>query len=57
VSIPWDPALEAGAQTTLASLQPRTREAMVALAAAVADQFVTGGDLRPGKTEQHSAEL
>lgn len=37
--IPWDRALEAGAQTSLEDLAPATRSAYVELAAAIADGF------------------
>ena len=39
VRIPWDPHLEAGAETTLADLRPATQRAYLDVAAAVADQF------------------
>ena len=42
VTVPWDPALETGAQTMLASLREATREGLVEVAAAVADGFATG---------------
>jgi putative peptide zinc metalloprotease protein len=41
ISVPWDRALESGAQTGLSSLQQSTRDALVELAAAVADNFAT----------------
>jgi putative peptide zinc metalloprotease protein len=44
VTVPWDPALETGAQTSLASLRPATRDGLVEVAAAVADGFA---DERP----------
>jgi MinD-like ATPase involved in chromosome partitioning or flagellar assembly len=37
--IPWDTALEAGGRTLLSRLAPKTREAFVDVAAAVADRF------------------
>ena len=39
VRIPWDPRLEAGAETGLEELRPATRQAYLDLAAAVADGF------------------
>jgi putative peptide zinc metalloprotease protein len=45
VRIPWDPALEAGAQTGLEDLRPATRQAYLVLAAAVADGFTRPGRL------------
>jgi putative peptide zinc metalloprotease protein len=39
VRIPWDPALEAGAETELDELRPATRDAYVRLAESVADGF------------------
>lgn len=45
VRIPWDPALEAGAQTGLEDLRPATRQAYLELAAAVADGFARQGRL------------
>lgn len=42
VTVPWDPALETGAQTRLSSLREATREGLVEVAAAVADGFATG---------------
>jgi putative peptide zinc metalloprotease protein len=39
VSIPWDPHLQAGAETGLDELRPATRQAYLDLAAAVADGF------------------
>lgn len=41
VTIPWDPHLEAGAQTSLDELRPATRHAYLELAAHVADGFAT----------------
>jgi putative peptide zinc metalloprotease protein len=39
VTVPWDPALETGAQTELAQLRRDTRDSLVAVAAALADNF------------------
>ncbi len=39
VRVPWDPALEAGAETELDELRPATRDAYVRLAESVADGF------------------
>jgi len=39
LSVPWDPALEVGAQTNLSGLRRQTRDDLVQLAAAVADNF------------------
>ncbi len=39
VSVPWDPALETGAQTNISGLRPATRDALTELAASVADHF------------------
>jgi len=39
VQVPWDPHLEAGAESSLEQLQERTRHAYLQLAAAVADGF------------------
>jgi putative peptide zinc metalloprotease protein len=41
VTVPWDPALETGAQTVLSSLREATRQGLVEVAAAVADGFAT----------------
>jgi putative peptide zinc metalloprotease protein len=41
VTVPWDPALETGAQTMLSSLRSDTRDSLVEMAAAVADDFQT----------------
>jgi putative peptide zinc metalloprotease protein len=46
VTVPLDPALENGAQASLSALQPATRDALVELAAAVADHFATHDVLR-----------
>jgi putative peptide zinc metalloprotease protein len=40
--VPWDGALETGAQTEIDTLQRPTRDALVAVAAAVADNFREG---------------
>ena len=39
VRIPWDPHLEAGAETVVEELRPQTREAYLELAAAIASGF------------------
>jgi putative peptide zinc metalloprotease protein len=39
LSVPWDSALEAGAQTNLSGLRRQTRDDLVQVAAAVADNF------------------
>jgi len=39
IRVPWDPALAAGATTTLEELKPATQLAYLRLAAAVSDQF------------------
>ena len=39
VRVPWDPHLEAGAESSLEQLRPATRDVYVELAAAVADGF------------------
>jgi len=41
VRIPWDPHLEAGAESSLEQLKPPTRNAYLELAAAVADGFTS----------------
>ena len=46
VTVPWDPALETGAQTRLSSLRRETRESLVEMAAAVADNFLIDGPRR-----------
>lgn len=43
VTVPWDAALEPGALTDMSSLHRRTRESLVDIAAAVADNFVAEG--------------
>ncbi|GAB7003841.1 hypothetical protein JCM18899A_13130 [Nocardioides sp. AN3] len=39
LTVPWDPALATGAQTSMASLRRQTRDGIVQVAAAVADIF------------------
>jgi putative peptide zinc metalloprotease protein len=39
VQVPWDPHLDAGAETQVDQLQPATRRAYLEVAAAVADGF------------------
>ena len=39
LTVPWDPALETGAQTLVSSLRADTRASLVEVAAAVADSF------------------
>jgi putative peptide zinc metalloprotease protein len=39
VTVPWDPALETGGQTEMAALRPDTYDALIQVAAAVADNF------------------
>lgn len=46
VTVPWDPALESGAQTRLSMLRRETRESLVEMAAAVADNFALNGARR-----------
>jgi len=46
VTVPADPSLESGAQTSLSAFRPATRDALVELAAAVADHFATHDVLR-----------
>jgi putative peptide zinc metalloprotease protein len=46
VTVPSDPSLESGAQTSLSALQPATRDALIEVAAAVADHFATHDVLR-----------
>ncbi|HEX6149467.1 AAA family ATPase [Nocardioides sp.] len=41
--VPWDPALENGAQTDLSVLRPRTRDSLLQVAAAVAETFHDSG--------------
>jgi putative peptide zinc metalloprotease protein len=43
VTVPWDSALEQGALTDMSSLNRRTRDSMVDIAAAVADNFARMG--------------
>jgi putative peptide zinc metalloprotease protein len=44
VTVPWDDALEQGALTDMSSLHRRTRDSLVDIAAAVADNFVEMGE-------------
>jgi putative peptide zinc metalloprotease protein len=46
VTVPWDDALEQGALTDMSSLHRRTRESLVDIAAAVADNFLQMGGRR-----------
>ncbi len=46
VRIPWDPALAAGARTSIEDLRPATRKAYLTLAATVADGFDDPGARR-----------
>lgn len=46
VTVPWDPALETGGQTTLSTLRSETQDGLVAMAAAVADNFPMSGARR-----------
>jgi putative peptide zinc metalloprotease protein len=46
VTVPWDGALEQGALTDMSSLNRKTRDSLVDIAAAVADSFVQVG-VRP----------
>jgi hypothetical protein len=39
VTVPWDALLDAGAEADLEDIRPRTRDAYLELAAAVADGF------------------
>jgi putative peptide zinc metalloprotease protein len=48
VRIPWDPQLEAGAQTGLDELRPQTRDAYLDLAAEVAEGFPNSAPQRAG---------
>jgi putative peptide zinc metalloprotease protein len=41
VQVPWDPHLEAGAESSLERLRPKTRNAYLRVAAAVADGFAS----------------
>ena len=43
LTVPWDPALEAGARTDLDGLDRRTRDSLIAVAASVADNFNEDG--------------
>ena len=44
VTVPWDGALEQGALTDMSSLHRKTRDSLVDIAAAVADNFVRMGE-------------
>ena len=44
MTVPWDDALEQGALTDMSSLHRKTRDSLVDIAAAVADNFVEMGD-------------
>jgi putative peptide zinc metalloprotease protein len=55
VSVPWDPALETGAQTGLSHLRPETRNALVELSAAVADNFAAPDVIRAQAAEHNLA--
>lgn len=44
VTVPWDDTLEQGALTDMSSLHRKTRDSLVDIAAAVADNFVQMGD-------------
>ncbi|MGH8827513.1 MAG: MinD/ParA family ATP-binding protein [Jiangellaceae bacterium] len=46
ILVPWDRALETGAQTALSALRNETRQGLVDVAAAVADNFVKTGATR-----------
>lgn len=46
VPVPWDKALEVGAQTQLSALHKDTRQALIEMSAAVADRFVQAGARR-----------
>ena len=46
VVVPWDAALETGARTALSMLEPVTREALLDMAAAVAENFPASGGTR-----------
>jgi putative peptide zinc metalloprotease protein len=56
VSVPWDRALETGAQTGLSNLSPDTRNALVELSAAVADNFAASDFVR-AQPAQHDLAL
>jgi putative peptide zinc metalloprotease protein len=43
VTVPWDPALEVGAQTAMSALRQETHDSLVEVAAAVADNFPMSG--------------
>jgi putative peptide zinc metalloprotease protein len=46
VTVPWDPALETGAQTLISRLREDTRDSLVEMAAAVSDNFPLAGARR-----------
>jgi putative peptide zinc metalloprotease protein len=46
VTVPWDPALETGAQTLVSTLRDDTRDSLVEMAAAVSDNFPLNGARR-----------
>ena len=46
VTVPWDPALETGAQTLISALRDDTRDSLVEMAAAVSDNFPLNGARR-----------
>ena len=46
MTVRWDPALSSGAQNLLSSLRRDTRDSLVEMAAAVADDFQTQGARR-----------
>lgn len=46
VVVPWDPALETGAQTTLSGLDADTQEALLDMAAAVAEDLLASRGVR-----------
>jgi putative peptide zinc metalloprotease protein len=46
VMVPWDPALETGAQTLISGLREDTRDSLVEMAAAVSDNFHLTGARR-----------
>ncbi|HEU0042490.1 MAG TPA: MinD/ParA family protein, partial [Jiangellaceae bacterium] len=46
ILVPWDRALETGAQTALSALRNETRQGLIDVAAAVADNFVKTGATR-----------
>ncbi|MBD8868837.1 nucleotide-binding protein [Nocardioides donggukensis] len=46
ITVPWDPALETGGRTDMSSLRRQTRDSMIQVAAAVADNFREMGTTR-----------